>query len=56
MKTVSAPAAPVWWPSCRSSDPAMDNGVKAILIVLAVVLALGTVCLLSTTQIVVLPM
>ena len=30
----------------------MDNGVKAILIVLA----LGTVCLLSTTQIVVLPM
>ena len=34
----------------------MDNVVKAILIVLAVVLALGTVCLLSTTQIVVLPM
>ena len=33
----------------------MDNGVKAILIVLAVVLALGAVCLLST-QIVVLPM
>ena len=55
MKTVSAPAALEWWPSCRSSDPAMDNGVKAILIVLAVVLALGAVCLLST-QIVVLPM
>ena len=55
MKTVSAPAAPVWWPSCRSSDSAMDNGVKAILIVLAVVLVLGAVCLLST-QIVVLPM
>ena len=50
-----APAAPAWWPIYRSSDPAMDNVVKAILIVLAVVLALGAVCLLST-QIVVLPM